>query len=73
MRFDPLEIMGVWGMSPVIVVTWCRVIGDAIWPGPVVLALVKDSRVGTPDHKVVALQLAGWWLVHFLFFHKSHI
>jgi len=66
MRFDPLEVMGVWSMNPVIVVTWCRVIG--IRPGPVVLALVKDGGWNSRLQVVVALQLAGWWLGTFFIF-----
>jgi hypothetical protein len=53
MRFDPLEVMGMWSMSPVMV------IGDVIWPGPVVLALVKDGGRNSRPQVVVALQLAG--------------
>ena len=46
LELDHLEVMGVkWNMSPKLLLRLVAgLLGDALWPGPVVLALVKDSR-----------------------------
>ena len=63
MRFDPLEVMGVWSMNPVIVVTWCRVIG--IRPGCSGFGEGRGLELQTTSRSGPAV---GWLVVGNIFY-----